>query len=650
MPSLYILFLIHHTLNFTSDITIIMVFFMLLVSTSILFSTVSSGSRVARVMSISSGSILWLISASFLETVNRVPYASEIDTQTVIGVTLFLSAGILGGFIVLRGYYLLIHALFMWRIDGRLYRWHPVAWDDMCRVPLPGLHRLLLAFAAYDSRAAEQEITRLIDSYSSQRRAALRARTIMLARHSAIARLTEIDLIGANLPQGDKGYLAQVPLLRDLIHGIAQQQRRIDTVPRASIREPLARQLLETIQAFSNRVAGFNEPLATEFRAAARAWAALAEKQWQNAKAVIDRQPTQQVFRAGDPVDIGHEAFIPRTGVVGDIAAQLALATGCPGLILYGRRRTGKSTVLRNLHSFLGPDTPILVLSMQDPALFTSQDAFCTAIHAELCRLWPDDPLTRGDAGLPGLMTALAQANTRLAGDGKRLLITLDEYENIDAKIGEGVFSLDLLHTMRESIQTHRRIVWIFAGSHAIEELPHAEWPSFLVSARTIEVPMFTAAETTLLLTEPMRSSPLWRQDDASRPRFAADLWGPGGIERIHAETGGWPHLVQLVAETVIDLLNQGTQRNADTALLERALDKAVVSGDTVLRELVERECRLPGEWDYLRAFRRADTQAPPLNENIERSLRRRLLIAIEPDGQWRLRVPLMQRWLRERT
>lgn len=83
-------------------------------------------------------------------------------------------------------------------------------------------------------------------------------------------------------------------------------------------------------------------------------------------------------------------------------------------------------------------------------------------------------------------------------------------------------------------------------------------------------------------------------------------------------------------------------------ALLERALDKAIVSGDTVLRELVERECRLPGEWDYLRGFRRHDALPPPEDEAIDRSLRRRLLV-VEENGQWRMRVPLMQRWLRQR-
>jgi hypothetical protein len=98
----------------------------------------------------------------------------------------------------------------------------------------------------------------------------------------------------------------------------------------------------------------------------------------------------------------------------------------------------------------------------------------------------------------------------------------------------------------------HRRITWLFAVSHAIDELRHAPWSSYLVSARTIEMPLFSAAETRLLLTDPLANSPLFRDDEARRPRFAADLWGDGGIELIHAEAGGWPHLVQLLAETTV--------------------------------------------------------------------------------------------------
>jgi hypothetical protein len=85
----------------------------------------------------------------------------------------------------------------------------------------------------------------------------------------------------------------------------------------------------------------------------------------------------------------------------------------------------------------------------------------------------------------------------------------------------------------------------------------HAPWTSYLVSARTVEVSLFSDQETRILLTEPLLHSSLWRDDEPSRPRprFEAGFWGDGGIERIHAEAGGWPHLVQLIAEATVDLL-----------------------------------------------------------------------------------------------
>jgi len=535
-------------------------------------------------------------------------------------------------------------------VQARWYPTHPVAWDDLCSVPFPRLDRLLVAYAEQVPQAGLSEIERLIDSYPSQRMAALRARTTLLARAAAqrpsLARLHEAL---AGLPEGSKGFLADIPRLRGFVAEVAAQQRQLDLVPRPVFREPLAHLLRVQIENFIGNVAGMREPLASEFRAAARQWLVIADRQWHAAQAAMARTPTQPVFRAGDPVDRAQEAFVPRLAVTGEIERQLMLATGCPGLVLYGRRRTGKSTILRNLDQFLPNHAHIAVVSMQDPEAFTSLAFFARRIAAAVSMPWPDQPAPMPDQpGLAGLFALLGRANERLLAENRRLLLALDEYENIDQKIAEGVFTEDLLATLRESIQTHRRIVWIFAGSHDITELTHAPWTSYLVSARTIEVPLFTEAETRALLTEPLRYSPLWPQGDLRRPRFSPALWGEHGIERIHRESGGWPHLVQLIAETVVDLLNEGTAPHADAALLGRALDKAIVAGDTVLRELVERESRLAGEWDYVAGFRRTDTQAPPQDVAIYRSLRRRLLV-VEGNGLWRMRVPLMQRWLRQR-
>lgn len=58
-------------------------------------------------------------------------------------------------------------------------------------------------------------------------------------------------------------------------------------------------------------------------------------------------------------------------------------------------------------------------------------------------------------------------------------------------------------------------------------------------------------------------------------------------------------------------------------------------------------ESTLEGEWAYLRGFARQTHQAPPADEAVGASLRRRQLVVEEGD-QWRLRAPLMRRWLRK--
>ena len=365
---------------------------------------------------------------------------------------------------------------------------------------------------------------------------------------------------------------------------------------------------------------------------------------------MLAKSRTPQVFRAGDPVDRSQEAFVERNEVVGEVEGQIMLSTGCPGLILYGRRRVGKSTVLKNLPAFLPSRVRVATLSMQNAEAFTSLESLLRLIAKTVQDACRDLELPAIEAaGLADLFPWLGRVNERLDQRGERLLLAVDEYESLDLKIGSGTFPEDLLAALRDSIQSHRRITWVLAGSHDITELTHAPWPSYLVSMRTIDVPLFTLEETRLLLTEPLRHSPLWPTGDPQRPRFEPGFWGEGGIERIHAQAAGWPHLVQLIAETAVDMVNNSAATQVDAALLEATLDKAVVRGDAVLRLLMQTESTLPGEWDYLLGFRRQDTQAPPADEALYTSLRRRLLV-VDEGGQWRLRVPLMQRWLRRRA
>jgi len=567
-----------------------------------------------------------------------------------------IAGGIAGGIALMisipRLYYLPLHLILTWpRPRTRLYWLHPAAWDEMCSVPYFGLHRLLVLFAEAKPQEGVAEIERLIDTYPVQKGQALHAKTTLIAREASQTNdLSRLADVAAKLPSGDKGFLAQTEEVKGWIAEVSALQTRLDIINRPAFREPTAELLVKEIENFRHRIAGLREPLATEFRATATQWLAIAERQLDEARRGSTRELTPQVFRAGDPVDREQEAFVPRYAVIGELEQQIMLSAGCPGIVLYGRRRMGKSTILRNLTDFLPTNVTPVVVPMQRPEMFTSVASLTGFVSRELRAQL--DGASGGDAevsDLTGLFQTLKTVNDRLESGDKRLLLGVDEYETIDKKIGDGIFPLDLLDTIRESIQSHRHITWVFAGSHEITELEHAAWTSYLVSARTIETPFFTPAETRLLLTDPVKHSTLWRNNPDKRPRFDAAFWGEGGIDRIQHEAGGWPHLVQLIAETIVDLINNEEQVVAVTPeLMEQALDKAVVRGQNVLYELMRRESFLPGEWEYLSAFRKTETQPPPDDENVAASIRRRLLVE-ENDGQWRLRVPLMARWLRVR-
>ena len=91
-------------------------------------------------------------------------------------------------------------------------------------------------------------------------------------------------------------------------------------------------------------------------------------------------------------------------------------------------------------------------------------------------------------------------------------------------------------------------------------------------------------------------------------------------------------------------VIDTGSQL-VDATLLNRALDRAVIRGNNVFIELIEKESHLSGELDYIFNFRSKDQQFLPEFKILD-SLRRRLIV-IEENRRLRLRVPLMARWLR---
>lgn len=563
-----------------------------------------------------------------------------------------------------RCYYWCAHACFLLvRHRPQWYRFHPVAWDWLCWTPFPWFDRLLVTYAELDLARMEPEIQRLIREVPGQRSAVLRAFTILLARKACrVSALRQLSELMADLPQGSKGYLAETRRVRELAETIVRQQLSVDTTRRAHFLEIQTRGLVAEIRHFQAGISGMNEPLATEFRKASDNWLELAKAQVAKAGESTRAERAPQVFRAGDPVAGEKEAFVPRFRVLEELEGQLLMGSGCPGVLLRAPRRMGKSSLLKNISTFLTSDVTVVVMSLQSAKLFSSTGHFVAglahAVGSSLPATSELDSLRKGlhsnpPADLAGFLSFLSDCNVALERAGLRLLLALDEYEMLDNKLREGVFTLDLLATLRESIQSHRRIIWAFSGNADITELTGADWTSYLISVRTLEVHLFTKEETQLLLTNPLKHSALPYEDKEKSTLFWREFWGEEGIARIHAESGGWPYFVQLIAETAVVLANELEPglRTLPSSLLETVLDESVSRGRNAFHQLLRSQClEGSGEWEYLGEFARRDTQPPPATTELRGLLKRRQLLTEMPNGEWRLIVPLMSRWLQKES
>ena len=273
-----------------------------------------------------------------------------------------------------RPYYLGAHALFWWlRRRPACYDFHPAAWDWLCWTPFPWFDRLLVCYAEADPARMEPEIQRLIQEVPGQKIAAVRALTILRARRAArVGNLKEVSQVLADLPEGERGFLSQTRRVRELAEPIVQQQMRVEATTRSYFREIETRSLIAEIRNFRGRITGLKEPITTEFRKAADAWLVLAKQQHEAAARAIQAEPAPQVFRAGDPVERKREAFVPRFRVLEELEGQVMLGSGCPGLLLRGPRRMGKSSLLRNVKGFLPKDVSVVVVSLQSAQVFSS--------------------------------------------------------------------------------------------------------------------------------------------------------------------------------------------------------------------------------------------------------------------------------------
>jgi hypothetical protein len=264
------------------------------------------------------------------------------------------------------------------------------------------------------------------------------------------------------------------------------------------------------------------------------------------------RRPAPNPYEGYSGLPVTGHTFIGRRDILMQIETHWTGGDRLPPLILYGHRRMGKSSILRNLGHAMGTDTVLAYLDLQDAGWVDHTGQllldFAQAIHSQAAMAGLDagaEP-TEGDytdlgTARRGLNALFARLDPQMAG--RRLILAVDEFEILQQRIEDGRVDPGVLHYLRAKVSDYRWLGLVFAGLHMLDEMGRDYRSAFYGAAEHIRVGYLSHDEAVQLITRPHPDFSL---------EYAADL-----REKLYSLTHGQPYLLQRLCWELINRWNE---------------------------------------------------------------------------------------------
>jgi len=523
---------------------------------------------------------------------------------------------------------------------SRLFRLSPLYYDELIWLPLLGLDSALIEIGKKDRRLAQQAIADVAQSFRQGWAATnalieLTAYDVERAQDArAIANIAEQfawlpptmprDLENVLPPLREIAQYAQAALESDTLYN-KQTQLRAAIAQTQRVREGLA--------------LSRNRKIAARFGHALETWEYALRRELD---ALSAREIIPNVYVAGSPLATASKVFKGRRDLFLALERELATAAETrPTLLLFGARRCGKTSAIKQMPVRLGPDVIPVEVDLQSAA--TAEDA--SGLLFVLADQVRHNALTHRRVQLPPLMRDDLRADPYLVfGDwlnrveeavGTRwILLCLDEYERLEEMLEAGRIDQRVFHFLRHLIQHHPRLTVLLSGSHTLEDLSPM-WSDYLINVRVLKIGNLKEDEARELIVQPIENFPL--------------EYEPAAVERMIAVTGCQPYLVQATCRDLVNMLNEQNRTRATLADAERALDSALTTGALYFQELWRERDMDDTQRVLLRALATGRTLSalrdlPDLNSALRKLLRRDMLMET-PQG-YQFRVELVRRWV----
>jgi len=283
----------------------------------------------------------------------------------------------------------------------------------------------------------------------------------------------------------------------------------------------------------------------------------------------VNRDQHVNPYIAGAPVS-GPEMFYGRDDVFAFIGRNLIGRHRDTPIVLYGQRRTGKTSVLYQVQRHLGPTYRCVFIDLHGLSLNGMSDLLLGIANSVSRGLARDyritiDPPARAafladprsafeDLFLNGVLSALGEDH---------LVLMLDEVVRLDEEVRAGQLDRTVFDYLRHMMQHHPRLNFIFSLGSGLEEMQKDYAFMFSVSLYH-RISFLELADARKLILNPVRE------------HYKVDR---EAVDTVLQTTSGHPYYTQLVCHCLFDLWARSPRAVLTTDDVYAVLSEAIELG-----------------------------------------------------------------------
>jgi hypothetical protein len=277
-------------------------------------------------------------------------------------------------------------------------------------------------------------------------------------------------------------------------------------------------------------------------------------------------------YVVGTPLPGGSSLFFGREDVFAFVQENLN-AMHRNNLVLIGQRRTGKTSLLKQLPVRLSDEVLPVYLDGQALGLDPGMRNFFLTLATEVAFALEDRgfeiaPPESGDFedGPAGSFENKFLVRVRQAIGQRHLLLMLDEFEELEAAVRRGDLEASIFGFLRHLIQHSENLSVIFCGTHRLEELASDYWNVLFNISLYKHIAFLEKAEAMRLIQDPVAPYGM-RYDDLA-------------LDKMWRVTAGHPYFMQLLCHSLVNLHNKTQRSYITVADVNTALDEILASGE----------------------------------------------------------------------